>query len=150
MSAAELESASEIAPFNRAMVTAGVMLAATMQTLDTTIATVALPHMQGAFSVNLEQVTWVLTSYIVAAAIMMPPTGWLAARFGRKRLYLVGVGGFTVASALCGTAGSLTAMVIYRSLQGLFGASLIPLSQATLLDTYPRERHGPAMAIWGM
>lgn len=150
MAVPQAEPGADLTPFNRAMITAGIMLAATMQTLDTTIATVALPHMQGAFSVNLEQITWVLTSYIVAAAILMPPTGWLAARFGRKRLYLVSVGGFTVASALCGTAGSLTAMVVYRSLQGLFGASLIPLSQATLLDSYPRERHGPAMALWGM
>lgn len=147
---------SDVAParriflFHRAMITASVMLASTMQSLDTTITTVAMPHMQGAFSVSLEQISWVLTSYIVAAAIMTPPTGWLAARFGRKRLYLVSVSGFTLTSALCGIANGLPAMVLYRSFQGLFGAALVPLSQATLLDSYPRERSGTAMAIWGM
>lgn len=150
MAANDVDPVGRISSFHRAMITAGVMSATTMQSLDTTITTVAMPHMQGAFSVNLEQITWVLTSYIVAAAILTPPTGWLAARFGRKRLYLVSIGGFTLASAICGTVGTLTAMVVSRALQGLFGAALIPLSQATLLDSYPRERHGPAMAIWGM
>lgn len=150
MPVVEIDPATKLSPFHRTMITAGVMVATTMQSLDTTITTVAMPHMQGTFSVNLEQITWVLTSYIVAAAIMTPPIGWLAARFGRKRLYLVSVSGFILTSALCGTADSLAAMVVYRVFQGLFGAALIPLSQATLLDSYPRERHGPAMAIWGM
>ncbi|MGH7101053.1 MAG: DHA2 family efflux MFS transporter permease subunit [Acetobacteraceae bacterium] len=132
------------------MVTIGTMLATLMQALDTTIANVALPYMAGPFSASYEQVTWVLTSYIVAAAIMTPPTGWLAARFGRRRLFLVSVIGFTVASALCGLSQSIGQAVIARVLQGLLGAALVPLSQATLLDAYPRERHGQAMAIWGM
>jgi MFS transporter, DHA2 family, multidrug resistance protein len=150
MSVTEVEPAAGLSSSRRAMITAGVMLATVLQSLDTTITTVAMPHMQGAFSANLEQVTWILTSYLVAAAIMTPPTGWLAARFGRKRLYLLSVGGFTIASALCGMAESLTVIVVFRLFQGLFGAALIPLSQATLLDTHPRERHGQAMAIWGM
>ncbi len=136
--------------FQLAMITFGTMLATIMQALDTTIANVALPYMQGAFSATLDQITWVLTSYIVAAAIMTPPTGWLAARFGRKRLYLVSVVGFTVASVFCGIAGSLTEMVVFRIIQGCFGAALVPLSQATLLDNYPTSRHGQAMAIWGV
>lgn len=135
---------------NRALVTVSVMLATIMQALDTTIANVALPHMQGSLSATQEQITWVLTSYIVAAAIMTPPTGFLAERFGRKRLFAWSIIGFTVASMLCGIAGSLTEMVIYRLLQGVFGAALVPLSQAVLLDTYPREKHGSAMALWGV
>ncbi len=135
---------------NVAMVTIGTMLATLMQALDTTIANVALPYMAGTFAASYEQSTWVLTSYIVAAAIMTPPTGWLAARFGRRRLYLASVLGFTAASALCGICGSLGEAVVARVIQGLFGAALVPLSQATLLDSYPREKHGQAMAIWGM
>jgi DHA2 family multidrug resistance protein len=106
--------------------------------------------MQGGLSATQEQAAWVLTSYIVAAAIMTPPIGYLAARFGHKRLFLVSVAGFTLASMLCGAAGSLTELVLFRLLQGAFGAGLVPLSQAVLLDTYPRERHGSAMAMWGM
>ena len=138
------------APHNVGLITFGTMLATIMQALDTTIANVALPHMQGTFSATQDQITWVLTSYIVAAAIMTPPTGWLAARFGRKRLYLVSVAGFTVASVLCAIAMTIDQAVIFRLLQGAFGAALVPLSQATLLDNYPREKHGSAMAIWGL
>ncbi|PJK27747.1 EmrB/QacA family drug resistance transporter [Minwuia thermotolerans] len=126
------------------------MLATIMQALDTTIANVALPHMQGSMSATQDQISWVLTSYIVAAAIMTPPTGVLAARLGRKRLFAIMVTGFTIASMLCGTATSLAEMVFYRLLQGAFGAGLVPLSQAVLLDTYPREKHGSAMAMWGV
>ncbi|MEO8558788.1 MAG: DHA2 family efflux MFS transporter permease subunit [Rhodospirillales bacterium] len=131
-------------------ITVCVMLATIMQALDTTIANVALPYMQGSLSATLDQINWVLTSYIVAAAIMTPPTGWLAARFGRKRLFIFTVAGFTVASALCGMASSLEEMVAFRLLQGVFGAPLVPLSQSVLLDSYPKERHGSAMALWGV
>jgi DHA2 family multidrug resistance protein len=131
-------------------VTVCVMLATIMQALDTTIANVALPHMQGSLSATQDQIAWVLTSYIVAAAIMTPPTGVLAAKFGRKRLFIWAVSGFTVASMLCGIANSLEEMVIFRLLQGVFGAALVPLSQSVLLDTYPREKHGQAMALWGV
>ncbi|MGH7088071.1 MAG: DHA2 family efflux MFS transporter permease subunit, partial [Stellaceae bacterium] len=134
---------------NRGLITVAVMLATIMQVLDTTIANMALPYMMGSLSASQDQVAWVLTSYIVAAAIATPVTGWLAARMGRKRLFLASVVGFTAASILCGTAQSLGAMVIFRILQGLFGAALVPLSQAVLLDINPPERHGRAMAIWG-
>jgi DHA2 family multidrug resistance protein len=138
------------APINRALITVSVMLATIMQALDMTIANVALPHMQGSMSATQDQISWVLTSYIVAAAIMTPPTGWLAARFGRKRLFLVAVTGFTLVSMLCGAATSLDEIVLLRLLQGAFGAGLVPLSQAVLLDSFPREQHGRAMAMWGV
>lgn len=135
---------------NLAFLTACVMLATIMQALDTTIANVALPYMQGSLSATTDQINWVLTSYIVAAAIATPVTGFLEARMGRKRLFLVAVAGFTAASVLCGLAVSLPDMVAFRLTQGVFGAALVPLSQAVLLVSYPRERHGSAMAIWGM
>jgi DHA2 family multidrug resistance protein len=135
---------------NRTFITLSVMLATIMQALDTTIANVALPHMQGSMGATQDQISWVLTSYIVAAAIFMPLTGFLTARFGRKRIFMLSVVGFTVASMLCGAAQSLTQIVVFRLLQGVFGACLVPLSQAVLLDTYPREKHGSAMALWGV
>lgn len=134
----------------RGLITVSIMLATIMQALDTTIANVALPHMQGSVSATQDQISWVLTSYIVAAAIMTPPTGFLADRLGRRRLFLIAIAGFTVASMLCGIAQTLTELVGYRLLQGVFGASLVPLSQSVLLDTYPREQHGSAMAMWGV
>jgi DHA2 family multidrug resistance protein len=133
-----------------ALLTLCVMLATIMQALDTTIANVALPYMQGTLSATTDQINWVLTSYIVAAAIATPVTGFLEARLGRKRLFLSAVAGFTAASVLCGIATSLPEMVLFRLVQGLFGASLVPLSQAVLLDSYPREKHGSAMAMWGV
>ncbi len=135
---------------HRGFITVSVMLATIMQALDTTIANVALPHMQGSLSATQDQISWVLTSYIVAAAIMTPPTGFFESRFGRKRLFLVAIGGFTIASMLCGAATSLDEIVFFRMLQGIFGASLVPLSQTVLLDAYPHEQHGQAMAVWGM
>jgi len=135
---------------NRAAITVCVILATVMQALDTTIANIALPYIQGSVSASQDQINWVLTSYIVAAAIMTPPTGFLAGRFGRKRLFLVAVAGFTVASMLCGMAQSLEQIVLFRILQGMFGAALVPLSQSVLLDIYPKERQGSAMALWGI
>jgi DHA2 family multidrug resistance protein len=135
---------------NRAAITASIMLATFMQGVDTTITNVALPHMQGSLSASQDQIAWVVTSYIVAAAIMTPLTGWLAGRFGIKYVFLVSVVGFTVASALCGAATSLAQLVIYRLLQGVCGAALVPLSQATLFQINPPERHAQAMAVWGM
>src|SRR3954451_5461172 len=135
---------------NRAAITICVILATIMQALDTTIANIALPYIQGSVSASQDQINWVLTSYIVAAAIMTPPTGFLAGRFGRKRLFLVSVAGFTVASMLCGMAQSLVQIVLFRILQGMFGAALVPLSQSVLLDVYPKERQGFAMAMWGI
>ena len=132
---------------NRLAITVCVILATLMQALDTTIANVALPYMQGSVSATQDQIDWVLTSYIVAAAIMTPPTGFLASRFGLKRLFLVSVTGFTVASMLCGMSQSLTQIVLFRILQGAFGAALVPLSQSVLLNINPPERQGSAMEI---
>jgi MFS transporter, DHA2 family, multidrug resistance protein len=135
---------------NRAAITACVSLATLMQALDTTIANVSLPHMQGSFAAAPDQIAWVLTSYITAAAIMTPPTGYLARRFGLKRLFLIAIAGFTAASMLCGIAQSLSQIVLFRILQGGFGAALVPLSQSVLMAIYPRERQGSAMAIFGL
>ena len=135
---------------NRGAITVSIMLATFMQGVDTTIANVALPHMQGSFSAAQDQISWVVTSYIVAAAIMTPLTGWLAGRFGIKYVFFISVAGFTVASALCGVATSLAQMVIYRLLQGICGAALVPLSQSVLLQINPPHRHAQAMSVWGM
>ena len=133
----------------RIIVTIGVMMAVLLQVLDTTIANVALPHMQASLSATQESINWVLTSYIVASAIALPISGWLADRVGRKRLLLVSVVGFTIASVLCASAVSLTEMVAFRALQGVSGAFIVPLAQATLFDINPREKHGQAMALFG-
>src|SRR5271170_7561838 len=135
---------------NRTAITVSIMLATIMQGVDNTIANVALPHIQGSLSAAQDQIAWVLTSYIVAAAITMPLTGWLFGRFGIKYVFLISVGGFTLASALCGSATSLTELVIYRLLQGVFGAGLVPLSQSVLMQINPPERHARAMAVWGI
>ena len=134
----------------RLAVTVCVILATLMQALDTTIANVALPYMQGSVSASQDEIAWVLTSYIVAAAIMTPPTGYLTSRFGLKRILLISVAGFTAASVLCGMAQTLTQLVLFRVLQGLFGAALVPLSQTVLMNINPPERQGSAMAIWGV
>lgn len=135
---------------NRGAITACVILAVIMQALDTTIANVALPYIQGSVSASADQINWVLTSYIVAAAIMTPPSGFLAARFGRKRVLTVAIAGFVFASILCGAAQSLSQIVGFRLLQGFFGASLVPLSQSILLDIYTPEERGSAMALFGV
>lgn len=137
-------------PLNRTLITFSSMAATIMQALDSTIANVALPRMQGTLSATQDQMSWVLTSYIIAAAIMIPLTGWLAGRFGRKRVFLISIVGFTVSSALCGIATSLPEIVIFRLLQGMSGAALVPLSQALLFDINPPENHGKAMAMWGV
>src|SRR5579883_2460956 len=132
----------------RAMIVFFTMTATLMQILDTTIANVALPHMEGSLGATPDQVAWVLTSYIVAAAIATPVTGWLASRFGRTRYFVVILTGFTVASALCGLAVTLPQIVFFRILQGAFGASIVPLSQAILLDAFPRSMSAKAMGIF--
>ncbi|WP_460873183.1 DHA2 family efflux MFS transporter permease subunit [Paralcaligenes ginsengisoli] len=132
------------------MITLSIMLATIMQTLDSTIANVALPHMAGGLSASQDQITWVLTSYIVAAAIATPVTGWLSGRYGRKTIFLISIAGFTASSLLCGMSGNLLEIVGARLLQGVFGAALVPLSQAVMLDINPPERHARAMAVWGM
>jgi DHA2 family multidrug resistance protein len=134
----------------RNMVTICAMTATIMQALDTTIANVALPYMQGSLSASQDQINWVLTSYIVAAAIMTAPVGWIANRFGRKRIFIVCSAGFTFASVLCGLAQDINQMVLFRLLQGVFGAALVPLSQAVMLDSYALHERAKAMSIWGM
>jgi len=143
------ERATEIGG-HRVAITLSVILATLMQALDTTIANVSLPYMQGSMSASYEQIEWVLTSYIVAAAIMTPPTGFLAGKFGIKRLFLVSIGGFTLASMLCGMAQTLDQVVLFRVMQGAFGAALVPISQSLLFAIYPRERQGFAMAMFGI
>ncbi|MDW6024082.1 DHA2 family efflux MFS transporter permease subunit [Mesorhizobium sp. BAC0120] len=144
---------SQAEPFkevpHRGLITLSLMLATIMQALDTTIANVALPNMTGDLGASQDTITWVLTSYIVAAAIMTPMTGWLSDRIGRRELFLVTVIGFTIASMLCGMAWDLNSAVAFRLLQGMFGAALVPLSQTVLLDINPKEKHGQAMAMWG-
>jgi DHA2 family multidrug resistance protein len=134
----------------RALLTICTMTATIMQALDTTIANVALPYMQGSLSASLDQISWVLTSYIVAAAVMTAPVGWLADRFGRKKLFIVCVGGFTIASLLCALSQTIEQIVAFRLLQGMCGAALVPLSQSVMLDAYPIEQRGQAMGIWGV
>ena len=134
----------------RGIITVSVMLATVMQALDTTIANVALPHMQGTLSATQDEMGWVLTSYIVAAAITIPLTGWMAGEFGRRKVFLVSIAVFTVSSALCGLATSLTQIVLFRFLQGIGGAALVPLSQAVLFDINSPKDFGRAMSVWGI
>jgi DHA2 family multidrug resistance protein len=135
---------------HRVPITIGVMVASFMSALDTTVVNVALPHMQGSLSASPEQVAWIITSYIVATAVIMPLSGWLAARLGVKRLLLFCVAGFTLSSFLCGVAGSLPEMVACRLLQGVLAAPLWPLAQAVLLNINPPERASRAMALFSM
>jgi DHA2 family multidrug resistance protein len=132
------------------IVLASSMAGTLMQALDSTIANVALPYMQGELSASRDQITWVLTSYIVAAAIMTAPVGWIASRFGKRNFLIVCLTGFTVTSMMCGAAQSLDQIVVFRLMQGAFGAGLSPLSQAVMLDLYPPHKRGNIMAIWGM
>jgi MFS family permease len=137
-------------PLKRGAIAACLMLGVFMQALDTTIANVALPYMQGSVSASQDEIAWVLTSYIVAAAIMTPATGFLAGRFGVKRLFLLSIGGFTLASILCGAAQSLDQIVLFRVLQGMCGAALSPLAQSVMFNIMPRNRQGGGMAVFGI
>jgi DHA2 family multidrug resistance protein len=143
-------ASSAVPGLRRNMVTICAMTATIMQALDTTIANVALPYMQGSLGASQDQINWVLTSYIVAAAIMTAPVGWIANRFGRKRIFVVCSAGFTIASVMCGVAQDINQMVLFRLLQGVFGAALVPLSQAVMLDSYALHERAKAMSIWGM
>jgi len=145
-----MSAAASNLPRHRGLITASVVLGSLLYSIDWTIGVVALPHMQGTFSATQDQISWVITSYLVASAIMIPTGGWLSKRFGRKRVFVWALIGFTVASVFCGSAESLGIEVLSRIVQGMSGAYLIPLSQAIILDTYPQEEHGKAMALWGM
>jgi len=144
-----MSSSAHLLPRHPRLVTLSVMLASLLYSIDWTIAAVALPHMQGAFSATHDQIGWVITSYIVASAIAIPTAGWLSARYGRKRLFVWAMMGFTIASVFCGAADTLAMEVAARIVQGMCGAFLIPLSHAVILDTYPPAEHGKAMALWG-
>jgi DHA2 family multidrug resistance protein len=132
------------------LVALAVMLGATLEVLDTSIVNVALPHMQGSFSASVDEITWVLTSYLVENGIMIPLTGWISSRFGRKRYFMASVIVFVFASGLCGAAQTLDQMVLFRLLQGAAGAAMIPSSQAILMETFPPAEQGLAMAMWGV
>jgi DHA2 family multidrug resistance protein len=134
----------------RLFLTVAVMASTVMQVLDTTIVNVALPQMQGQLGATPDQISWVLTSYLVASAVMMPLTGFFSDLLGRRRYLLISIGGFVVASMLCGIAQNLGEIVFFRLLQGVFGAALVPLAQAIMVDTYPLEDRPKAMSIWGM
>ena len=140
----------DVSAQRRTVITVSIMMASIMQVLDTTIANVALPHIQGSLSTTQDQIAWVLTSYIVASAIMTPLAGWLAGRVGRKRVLLVSIAGFTLSSMLCGLAQSLPELVFARLLQGACGAAVVPMGQAVMLDINPPERQMRAMSIWSM
>jgi DHA2 family multidrug resistance protein len=135
---------------NTGLLVVGVMLASLLQVLDSTIANVALPHMQASLGATVDTVTWVLTSYIIASAVAMPITGWLADRIGARKLFIGAVAGFIIASALCGVSQNLGEMVVFRALQGIAGAFIAPLSQSFMLDATKPSRHAQMMAIWGM
>jgi DHA2 family multidrug resistance protein len=132
----------------RVVATGGLMLATLMNMLDTTIANVALPHVQGSLSASQDQITWVLTSYVVATAMMAPLTNWLSQKLGRKRLFLMSIAAFVAVSVLCGLATSLPEMVVFRLLQGFAGAAMMPLSQAAIFDLWPQETIPKVMAVW--
>lgn len=145
-----LEQFDHAAPSHKWLIAMAVMLGTALEVLDTSIVNVALPHMQGTFSASIDEIAWVLTSYLIANGIMIPMTGWISARFGRKRYFLTSVAVFVVASGLCGAARSLDQMVIFRLIQGAAGAAMIPSSQAILMETFPPNEQQLAMATWGM
>ena len=136
--------------FNPWLIAASVMLATFMEVLDTSVANVALPHIAGNLSASTDEATWVLTSYLVSNAIVLPITGWLGSRFGRKRLLITCIIIFTVSSALCGAAGNLGMLILARIIQGAGGGALQPIAQAVLLESFPPEKRGSAMAVYGM
>src|SRR5499427_405224 len=132
------------------LVAIAVMAGTFMEVLDTTVVNVSLPHIAGSLSATIDESTWALTSYLVANAIVLPLTGWLANYFGRKRLLMISIGGFTMASLLCGLAPNLETLVLFRVIQGLTGGALQPLSQAVLLEAFPPQDRGKAMGFWGL
>jgi MFS transporter, DHA2 family, multidrug resistance protein len=148
VNAVPLEPTSAVS--HKWLIALAVMLGTTLEVLDSSIINVALPHMQGAFSASLDEIAWVVTSYLVANGIMIPMTGWIAARSGRKRYFLTSVFVFVAASVLCGAAQSLIQIVVFRLIQGAAGAAMVPSSQAILVETFPPEERQMAMAVWGM
>jgi MFS transporter, DHA2 family, multidrug resistance protein len=150
VSVVAVASPADIGAFRRWLIILSVMIPSAVYVLDLTVVTVALPHMQGTFSATQDQISWVLTSYIVGGTIMTGCSGWLSQRFGRKEVFFISCIAFTMASIMCGLARSLESAVFWRTMQGLAGAPILPLSQAIMLDVYPKERHATANSIWGM
>jgi MFS transporter, DHA2 family, multidrug resistance protein len=148
--AAAITAAATARQPHKWLIAAAVMMGAALEVLDSSIVNVSLPHMQGSFSASVDEIAWVLTSYLVANGVMIPLTGWISARFGRKRYFLMSVLGFVIASACCGAAKTLDQMVLFRLVQGVAGAAMIPSSQAILMETFPPEEQQMAMAVWGM
>src|SRR5579885_3488570 len=148
--AAEIQVPTAPATSHRWLIALAVMLGTTLEVLDTSIVNVALPHMQGSFSASLDEISWVVTSYLVANGIMIPMTGWISARFGRKRYFLTSVTVFVASWMMCGAAQPLQQMVLFRLIQGTAGAAMIPSSQAILMETFPPDEQQLAMAVWGM
>src|SRR5215472_6238742 len=146
---AQVQSAA-VPQSHRWLIALAVMLGTSLEVLDTSIVNVALPHMQGSFSASLDEISWVVTSYLVANGIMIPMTGWISARFGRKRYFMLSLVSFICASALCGAARSLSQMIVFRLVQGLAGAAMVPSSQAIMMETFPPEEQQLAMATWGV
>src|SRR5690242_7304324 len=154
MAAAPSQSSSppdhHAAAVNKWLIAVAVMLATIMEVLDTTIANVALLHIRGSLSAGVDEAAWVLTSYIVSNAVVLPLTGWLGTYFGRKRFFLFCVVSFTISSFFCGAAPNLPSLVVFRILQGACGGALMPMSQAILFETFPPQEHAKAMAVWGI
>src|SRR5262252_6528030 len=141
---------SEQRHINPWIIAVSVMFATFMEVLDTTVVNVSLPHIAGSLSASIDEATWALTSYLVANAIILPMTGWLASMFGRKRLLMLSVVGFTASSFLCGLAPTLSALIVFRVMQGATGGALQPLSQAVLLEAFAPQDRGKAMGFWGL
>src|SRR3989441_8198445 len=141
---------SEISPARRWAVTMSVMMVTVMQVLDTSVTNVALPHMQGSMSAGIEEMSWVVTSYLAANAVAIPATGWLSAHFGRRRFFLICTVLFTVSSFLSGIAPNLEFLVAMRVFQGLGGGPVIPMAQAIMWEIFPLRQRGTAMAVWGV
>src|SRR5579864_3394000 len=148
--AALVQPAQPPRPSHKWLIALAVMLGTVLEVLDTSIVNVSLPHMQGSFSASVDEIAWVVTSYLVANGIMIPMTGWISSRFGRKRYFLTSVATFVAASAACGAAQSLGQMVLFRLAQGAAGAAMIPSSQAILMETFAPEEQQMAMAMWGV
>jgi MFS transporter, DHA2 family, multidrug resistance protein len=140
----------EYQPQHKWLIALAVMLGTVLEILDSSIVNVSLPHMQGSFSASVDEVTWVVTSYLVANGIMIPLTGWISARFGRKRYFMLSVSTFVIASAMCGAAQTLNQMVVFRLIQGFAGAAMAPSSQAIMMETFPPEEQQLAMATWSL
>jgi len=145
-----LSESAQVPHVNPWIVATAVMFATFMEVLDTTVVNVSLPHIAGSLSVSVDEAAWALTSYLVANAVILPMTGWLAGRFGRKRVLMTAVFGFTAASFLCGLAPTLGTLIVFRVLQGATGGALQPLSQAVMLEAFPPRDRGKAMAFWGL